>query len=197
EVVPGPATAVSFRAFSRDPMISQFKEIRAKRVNELNRPRSPRNVGHKMNSRRRVRNIVSRICAAALVCAATGVSAQTIYKQVSAVGHVTFTDQPDATAARQTATDPALEVTKAPARIFTISSRRAATINANEAARRLGEAQLKRKQGAEPLPGEQAQGSDASTVNHRYWWRQEKLRLVVEQAQRRSNETRLSQVALR
>jgi hypothetical protein len=40
-----------------------------------------------------------------------------------------------------------------------------------------------------PLAGERIRGTDASTVNHRYWRRQEKLRLAVEQAQRRSNET--------
>lgn len=150
-----------------------------------------------MNSRHRVRNIAWRICAAALLCAATGVSAQTVYRQVSAAGQITFTDQADTTPAAQTVPAQASEVTKAPARIVAISSRDAATINANEAARRLGQAQLKRKQGAEPLPGEQAQGARAGALNHRYWRRQENLRLVVEQAQRRSNETRQTQLAAR
>jgi hypothetical protein len=147
-----------------------------------------------MNSRRRVRNIAWRICAAALLCAATGVSAQTVYRQVSAAGQITFTDQPDTKPAPQTTPAPAFEVTKAPASIVAISSRHAATINAKEAARRLGEAQLKRKQGAEPLPGEQAQGAHAGAVNHRYWRRQEQLRCAVEQAQRRSNETQRLQM---
>jgi hypothetical protein len=39
------------------------------------------------------------------------------------------------------------------------------------------------------LAGERISG-DAGALNHRYWRRQEKLRLAVEQAQRRSNETR-------
>jgi hypothetical protein len=70
-----------------------------------------------------------------------------------------------------------------------MSARRAATIDASEAARRLGQARLEREQGVAPLAGERIRGTDASTVNHRYWRRQEKLRLAVEQAQRRSNET--------
>ena len=36
-----------------------------------------------------------------------------------------------------------------------------------------------------------------ASVNDRYWQRQEKLRLVVEQAQRRSNEAHLLQLAQR
>ena len=49
----------------------------------------------------------------------------------------------------------------------------------------------------QPLPGEHAQGTGAGAVNHRYWRRQEKLRIVVEQAQRRSNETGRLQLAQR
>jgi hypothetical protein len=70
-----------------------------------------------------------------------------------------------------------------------MSSRRAAMIDASEATRRLGQARLEREQGMTPLPGERIRGMDASALNHRYWRRQEKLRLAVEQAQRRSNET--------
>ncbi len=150
-----------------------------------------------MNSRRHVRNIAWRICAAAFLCAAAGVSAQTVYRQADAAGHISFTDRPDTTPSPQTATAPASDVANALARKSSISSRRAVTIDANEAARRLRQAQLKRKQGMEPLPGEQAQGTHAGVVNHRYWQRQEKLRLLVEQAQRRSSETRMPQVAQR
>lgn len=141
--------------------------------------------------------VKTSLFAAVFFFIATGVSAQSIYTEVDVDGHRTFTDLRSTTPPPETATAPALDVTNAPARISTISSRRAATINASEAARRLGQAQLKRKQGAEPLPGEQAKGSGARALNHRYWQRQEKLRLVVEQAQRRSNETLLSQVAQR
>jgi len=67
-----------------------------------------------------------------------------------------------------------------------IASKRAAEINAREAGRRLEQAQLKRIQGAEPLPGEVNGGS---VPNYRYWKRQEQLRVAVEQAQRRWNQT--------
>ena len=40
-------------------------------------------------------------------------------------------------------------------------------------------------------------GAGAPTVNYRYWQRQEKLRIVVERALRRSNETQRLQVASR
>jgi hypothetical protein len=132
---------------------------------------------------------VWRICAAALLCAAAGAPAQTIYKQVDAAGHVTYTDRPDTTPSPRPATVPALDVANALASNTAMSSRHAATIDANEAARRLRQAQLEREQGAERLPGEQAHDTDASVVNQRYWQRQEELRRVVVQAQRRLDET--------
>jgi len=85
--------------------------------------------------------------------------------------------------------DPALDVANALASNSAISSRQAAVTDANEAARRLRQAQLEREQGAERLPGEQAHATDASGVNPPYWRRQEELRRGVELAQRRSSET--------
>jgi len=141
-----------------------------------------------MNTRRRrVRNSVCLICAAALSCAAAGVSAQTVHKQVDAEGRITYTDQSDATASPR----------KARTTHSVMSARHAATIDANEAARRLAQARLQREQGAQPLPRELDRGPDANVVNHRYWQRQEKLRTVVEQAQLRYNETRRLQLARR
>ena len=126
-----------------------------------------------MNScRRRMRKIVCRICAAALLGAAAGVPAQTAHAQVDAPRN----------------TQPIYSL---------MSAREAATVDANEAGRRLAQARLKREQGAQPLPGELARGADADVVNHRYWQRQEKLRTVVEQAQLRYNETRRLQLAHR
>jgi hypothetical protein len=141
-----------------------------------------------MNIRhRRVRSSVCLICAAALVCAAAGVSAQTVHKQVDAAGRITYSNQSD------TAPSPR----KARPTYSVMSARHAATIDANEAARRLAQAKLQREQGAQPLPSELARGTDANVVNHRYWQRQEKLRQVVEQAQLRYNETRRLQLAQR
>lgn len=119
-------------------------------------------------------------------------SAQTVHKEVDAAGRVAFTDRAGTTAHAQTVTVSALDVAHALASSSAISSRPAATIDANEAARRLGQAQLEREQGALPRPGEQARGTGAGVVNHRFWWRQEKLRRLVEQALHRSNETRRS-----
>ena len=146
-----------------------------------------------MNSRHsRALDVVWKICAAVFLCAAAGVSAQTVYQQADAAGHITFADRADATPSAPTAAVPESDVAKAPARNSTISSRRAAIVEANEAARRLAQARLTRERGVEPLPGEQARGTNARAVNQRYWRRQEKLRHEVEQALRRSNETRQS-----
>ena len=126
-----------------------------------------------------------------------GASAQTLYKQVDGAGHLTFADQAATTPSPRTATVPALDVASALASNSAVSSRRAVMIDAKEAARRLRQAQLQREQGAAPLPGELTQSTGAGVANHRYWRRQEKLRYVVEQALRRSNETRQTQLALR
>jgi len=156
-----------------------------------------------MNPRRhRVPIVVLRICAAALLCVAAGVPAQTIYRQVDAAGHITYSDRPgDAagavtphertgrTPSPRTETASALDVASALATNTAISSRHAAVVDASEAARRLRQAQLERRQGAERLSGEQGHSTGAVVVNHRFQRRQEELRRVVEQAQRRSIET--------
>jgi len=64
--------------------------------------------------------------------------------------------------------------------------RRVGKVDVSEAARRLEQAQLERKQGLEPRPGEFATVGGIKQVNYRYWQRQEKLRMAVELAQRRS-----------
>lgn len=70
-----------------------------------------------------------------------------------------------------------------------IASKRSAEINAREAERRLEQAQLNRREGAEPLPSERVQVNGTTTVSYAYWKRQEQLRLAVEKAQRRWNQT--------
>ncbi|MGA7986695.1 MAG: hypothetical protein WCA01_16065 [Burkholderiales bacterium] len=123
-----------------------------------------------MNIRRRRALYVARrsLCAAALACAAAGASAQTVS---------------------------ALDVSRALASNSVISSPHAFAVDANEAARRLEQAQRRREQGASPRPGEQALSTEPGQVNHRYWRRQEKLRHLVEQALHRSNETHRSSAA--
>jgi hypothetical protein len=151
-----------------------------------------------MNPRRRLRSVSSILLALALLCAAAGTPAQTtIYKQVDLAGRVMFTDRPDSSLPAQSVTGPALEAPRPPVRAVLMTSQRSATINSNEAARRLAQAQLMRSEGADPLPGEQTQGSAAGVPNQRYWQRQEKLRVLVEHAQQRANEARLPLLAQR
>jgi hypothetical protein len=135
------------------------------------------------------RNIARAICAATLLCAAAGWSAQTIHKEIDAAGRVTYTDQPEASPSGHLATIPALDVANALARNAAISSRLAATVDADEAARRLGQALLDRKLGAERLPGERVHGADAVAANQRYQVRQEDLQREVEQALLRASLT--------
>ncbi len=149
-----------------------------------------------MNPRRCARRIKQAILAATFLCAATGACAQEVYKMVDAGGHVVFTDQPGLTPELQPA--PEADASRVPKRIAGISSPRAAAlVDAKEAARRLRQAQMTRSEGIEPLPGEKAQHARDGVVSERYLRRQEKLRLLVEQAQRRANETSRPQVAAR
>jgi len=78
------------------------------------------------------------------------------------------------------------ESPKPAARAGLMTSRQSASIDASEAARRLAQAELMRSAGADPLPGE---------LNERYFQRQEKLRVLVERARQRVNETRLPLLA--
>lgn len=123
-----------------------------------------------MKPSRRITTLASSACALALVCAAVSASAQEVFKQVDEEGHTTFSDKP-------------------PPRKSVVLPRRGGKVDVSEAARRLEMAQLARKQGVEPKSGEFKQISGVRTVNYRYWQRQEKLRVAVEQAQRRSHAT--------
>jgi type II secretory pathway component HofQ len=144
-----------------------------------------------MNTRRRrVRDAAWVVCAMTLLCAAAGVSAQTIYRQLDADGRVTYTDRPEPTLLTAAAMVPTPDLAAALAGSAALSSRHAAAVDASEAARRLKQAERERQQGAERLPGEQSHGhADADAAKGRYWQRQENLQQVVEQARRRANET--------
>jgi len=136
--------------------------------------RTDRNVSPAHN-----RPIVKVALLSALILAATGASAQTDQSE-----------QPAQPPQAQAVPGEVGEVKAVPrAARPRIASKRAAEINAREAARRLEQAQFKRIQGAEPLPGERIQVNGTTTVGYRYWKRQEQLRLAVEQAQRRWNLT--------
>lgn len=134
----------------------------------------------------------STLLAAALALCAANVSAQAIYTSVSLDGHKTFSDRAD------TNPDPVAEAADAPKparrRTF-VSSRLSASVNAQEAQRRLAQTKQTRKQGLTPLPGESVPVPGGLAVNTRYWSRQERLRLDVERAQRRANEMNQLQLA--
>jgi hypothetical protein len=132
------------------------------------------------------------LLATALALCAASVSAQTIYISVSLDGHKTFSDR------AQTTQEPVPEEVAArrtPAGTMARGSRGAMLVNANEAERRLTQAQRKRSKGMALESGESDRIPGGIVVNSRYWNRQKVLDLEVEQAQRRSNETQKVQLA--
>ena len=114
-------------------------------------------------------------CMTAFLFCATGAAAQIIFKQTDETGRTIFTDRPDpaardvATYALYTgssaqpddpvsrlaaATDKPTDVERALQRMAPISSARAATIDSNEAARRMRQEQRTHTKGAETLRAE-------------------------------------------
>ena len=133
--------------------------------------------------------LVRAAVALALLWAASGASAQlAVYKAADPAGQPARTDGADAAVKPvEAATEqesPAPQVKRR-----ALPSRNSAMVNANEARRRLAQAELKRSLGKEPMPGETTRGPDGVTVNSRYWQRQVKLRIEVDQALRRFNAT--------
>lgn len=118
----------------------------------------------------RAGSVAASIATLALACALGSASAQEIPKPVDVDGNSASSDKP-------------------PPRKTGFLPRRIGKVDVSEATRRLEHAQMARQQGLEPRPGEFVQVSGARTVNYRYWKRQEKLRVAVEQAQRRSQAT--------
>jgi hypothetical protein len=135
------------------------------------------------------RNIARSVCTVALLYGTASISAQAIHKEIDAAGRVTYTDQPDTTPTWHLATIPALDVASALSRNAAISSRFAAIIDVDEAARRLRQALLERSLGAERLPSERTHGTDAAAANLRYRLRQDDLHREVELAMQRATLT--------
>jgi Domain of unknown function (DUF4124) len=124
--------------------------------------------------------------AAAFLCTATAASAQlAVYKSIDSEGRITYTDRQEPESQLVDGAESAAPA--AEPRRRALPSRGSALVNANEAKRRLAQAERKRKLGKTPLAGESTQGPDGTTVSYRYWQRQEKLRVEVEKAQRRAN----------
>ena len=127
--------------------------------------------------------------AVAFLWAASGASAQlAVYKAADPAGQPAHTDGADAPVKPlEAATDPENPASQLKRRA--LPSRNSAMVNANEAKRRLAQAELKRSLGKEPMPGETTRGPEGVAVNSRYWQRQDKLRAEVDQALRRVNYT--------
>lgn len=159
-----------------------------------------------------VRNTVWRICATALLGAAASASAQTIYRQVDDAGRSTFTDRPPSGSAivayaislpdarLGSASRPLVgigarpDVARALRSHSAMTSMYAATVDLNEATRRLRQARQSLQEEMEPRPGEWA--DSAYQLNARYQRRQQKLKREVVAAERRSHETSLVQSTL-
>ena len=75
-------------------------------------------------------------------------------------------------------------------------SMHAATIDFNEATRRLTQARQSRQDGVEPRPGERTDSAGISAMDKRYQRRQQRLERDVVAAERRSHETSLVRSAL-
>jgi hypothetical protein len=72
----------------------------------------------------------------------------------------------------------------------------AATVDFNEAGRRLRQARQSLQQGIEPRPGERIDSAGTSAMDRRYQRRQQRLERDVMAAERRSRETSLALSAL-
>jgi hypothetical protein len=158
------------------------------------------------------KHMMSMMCAAGILCSGEGALAQTIYKQIDAAGHVMFTDRPAAGMVVPHATLLSHEggsvspprrangvwsdLAKALLSHSAMNSINAATIDFNEATRRLLQARQDRQEGMEPRPGEQADSAGVSAMNRRYQRRQQKLEREVVAAELRSHETELVRSAL-
>jgi predicted RNA-binding Zn ribbon-like protein len=150
-------------------------------------------------------HMLPMMCAAGILCSGGGALAQTIYKQVDTTGRAMFTDQPAAGIVVPYDTFPgheggsALPSRSANKALFSnsaMTSMNAATIDLNEATRRLLQARQNRQEGMEALPGEQAGSAGVSAMNKRYQRRQRKLEREVVAAELRSHETALARSAL-
>src|SRR5690349_5488325 len=107
--------------------------------------------------------IISFLFALLLAGIVMDASAQSIYRSVDDEGRTTFTDRAPAQRARHIG-----------------APRQGGKVDVSESARRLKQARTERRHGAQPQAGELILGAGQPRANHRYWQRQEKLRLVVE-----------------
>jgi hypothetical protein len=152
------------------------------------------------------KHVMANICAAAILTSGGGVFAQTIYKQIDATGRTIFSDHPAAEgtvgpngmfhseehsslAPPRVATGTRPDVAKALLRNLPMRSTYAATVDLNEAGRRLRLARQRRQEGIEARPGGRNDSAGTSAMDRRYHRRQQRLEREVIAAERRSHET--------
>jgi hypothetical protein len=155
--------------------------------------------------------MMSKMFAATILCSSDGVLAQTIFRQTDAAGHTTFTDRPPAGMVVPHATfrgeergsvpPPRIakgtrpDLAKALFSNSAMTSMYAATVDYNEAARRLRQARQSSQEGMESRPGEQGDAG-ATAMNKRYERRQQRLERAVVAAELRSRDTALIRTAM-
>lgn len=152
------------------------------------------------------KHMMTKICAAAIFCSGEEALAQTIYKQIDANGHTIISDQPasdgivvayatpsggqrDSISPRPILTGTRPDVADALFRKTAMSSTYAATVDFNEAGRRLRQARQSQQEGMEARPGEGTDRAGTTSMDRRYQRRQRRLEGEVAAAERRSYAT--------
>jgi hypothetical protein len=149
--------------------------------------------------------LIAMLCTSALLCSGGNALAQTIHKKIDAAGRTIFTDQPElgtdepeerATHRRRNPESPRRistgawsDVERALNNNVAMTSTDAATIDFNEAQRRLKQAREARREGMKLRPGERTDGAGTSAMDKRYQERKRKLDREVAAAERRLRET--------
>jgi len=159
------------------------------------------------------KHMMSKMCAAAILCSGGTVLAQTIYKQIDANGRTIFTDRPTATdmfvlyetfpsQERGSVLPPRIadgtrsDVANALFSNSPMTSMYAASIDFKEATRRLRQARQSRQEDVQPWLGERTDSAGTSAMSKRYQRRQQRLEREVVAAERRLHHTSLVLSAL-
>jgi hypothetical protein len=149
--------------------------------------------------------MIAALCAAGLLSASPDNWAQTVYRQVDATGHITFTDRREVAPADSFFSSPnepqdaksrsasrsgaRHDVATALALNSAMTSGFAADVDFKEATRRLRQARQERRDGKKALYGEQVERNDSNGQYLRYRKRQQGLEREVVLATQRVEET--------
>jgi hypothetical protein len=137
----------------------------------------------------RMNHAAQAILAAVMLCIAAGASADAIHKEVDSEGRITFTDRTETAPLSPPAPARSSDVAIALANRAPMNSKDAATVDNNEAARRLARAKQNRSAGTAPQPGNAADGDLVKKLNQYYLQDKKKQEREVVAAQKRSDQT--------